>query len=111
MTNQILFGEPVGLLTGGSLYDIVCTHSSGFSTGYSGIAILLFVAGKVPELVDTIWLLLAKRQIIVLHSWHHFSVLIWSWHSYITTTSLGILSLTVVAFFFTGRRFSLQLFF
>jgi len=92
VVNQILFGDVSGLFTAdGSWYKAVCSHSSSFATGYSGIAVLLFVVGKVPELVDTVWLLLAKREVNLLHSWHHFSVLLWSWHSYITATSLGLL--------------------
>lgn len=90
VVNHILMGSN-GLLQGGSWYDTVCSHSQWYATGYSGIAVLLFVVGKVPELVDTVWLLLAKRNVPLLHSWHHFSVLLWSWHSYVTATSLGLL--------------------
>ncbi|CCW64240.1 unnamed protein product [Phytomonas sp. EM1] len=43
----------------------------------------IFVLSKIPELVDTLWLILEKRKTpSFLHWFHHASVLIFSWFSY-----------------------------
>lgn len=39
----------------------------------------LFVLSKTPELMDTLFLVLKKQQLIFLHVYHHATVLIFSW--------------------------------
>ena len=43
------------------------------------ITLSLFTFSKIPELMDTLWLALRKRQIMLLHWYHHFTVLLYVW--------------------------------
>ena len=39
-----------------------------------------YIWSKVPEMLDTLWLILRKKNVIFLHSWHHVSVAMLMWH-------------------------------
>jgi len=47
----------------------------------------LFVCSKLPELVDTVFIVLRKQKLIFLHWYHHVTVLWFSWYSYVGFTS------------------------
>lgn len=42
----------------------------------------LFIYSKIPELMDTTYLVLAQKPVIFLHWFHHFTVLLYCWHSF-----------------------------
>jgi len=86
---ELLLSPETGLLTAG-VFPAICGDSHRYGHGVVGYFVYLFVVSKTVELGDTVWLLLGKRPIITLHTWHHFSVTIWSWHSYMSATSLGL---------------------
>ena len=44
----------------------------------------MFVFSKIPELVDTFFILARKRNLMLLHWYHHVTVLVYCWHSYAT---------------------------
>ena len=41
-----------------------------------------FIFSKIPELVDTVFLVLQKKPVIFLHWFHHVTVLLYCWHAY-----------------------------
>jgi len=42
----------------------------------------MFCMSKMAELVDTVFIVLRKRQLIFLHWYHHITVLLYCWYSY-----------------------------
>ncbi|ELT90793.1 hypothetical protein CAPTEDRAFT_89921 [Capitella teleta] len=56
---------------------------------------LLFTLSKVPELLDTAFLVLKKRPVIFLHWYHHFTVLIFSVYAYGNIAASGRYFLTL----------------
>lgn len=63
---------------------------TSFGQGAAGLWTMLFIFSKVPELVDTLFMVLAQKDVIVLHWYHHFTVLLYCWHSYMTRSSAGL---------------------
>jgi len=50
----------------------------------------LFVMSKVPELLDTVFLVARKKPVIFLHWYHHTTVMLFCWHSLATMSAPGI---------------------
>lgn len=61
-----------------------------FGNGPSGFWVALFILSKVPELLDTFWLVIRKRPVIFLHWYHHASVLAFCWHAFATHNPAGL---------------------
>mmetsp|Transcript_2085 Transcript_2085/g.2382 ORF Transcript_2085/g.2382 Transcript_2085/m.2382 type:complete len:428 (-) Transcript_2085:1371-2654(-) len=78
-------------------YDWVVNHPAGLWTYF-------FIISKVPELIDTLFIVLRKKKLITLHWYHHVTVLCYCWHSWTTSCSNGIvyssMNLTVHAFMY-----------
>jgi elongation of very long chain fatty acids protein 6 len=58
----------------------VCNNS--YAYGITGFWSLMFVLSKLPELVDTLFIVLRKQELIFLHWYHHATVLVYCWYSY-----------------------------
>jgi len=73
--------------------------------GPSALWTCLFIFSKVPELCDTIFVVLNKKPLMFLHWYHHITVLLYCWHSYSTRASVGLsfaaMNFTVHAFMYT----------
>jgi hypothetical protein len=50
----------------------------------------LFILSKIPELVDTVFLVLKRKPVIFLNWYHHITVLLFCWHSYVTEAAYGL---------------------
>lgn len=61
-----------------------------YGSGSSGLWVQLFILSKFPELVDTFFIVIHKKPLIFLHWYHHITVLLYCWHSYVTTSPPGI---------------------
>lgn len=42
------------------------------------------------ELIDTLFIVIHKKKLIFLHWYHHVTVLLYCWHSYVTLSPVGI---------------------
>lgn len=72
------------------LYFTVCAPAPWYGAGWHGAFVALFIYSKFAELIDTVLLLLSKRPVILLHWWHHITVLLYCWHSYSVQIATGM---------------------
>lgn len=77
--------ELIHILTNHGLYHSVCVPSFVVQDRVSGFWTWMFVLSKLPELGDTIFVVLRKQPLIFLHWYHHITVLLYSWFSYTET--------------------------
>lgn len=74
-----------------SHYDSFCQPAlQSYGTGPCGLWVMLFIISKVPELIDTVFIVFRKSKLIFLHWYHHITVLLFCWHSYATQSSTGL---------------------
>merc|ERR1711988_2094397 len=57
---------------------------ASWGVGATGLWVQLFIFSKIPELVDTIFIVARDRPLIFLHPYHHVTVLLYCMHSYAT---------------------------
>lgn len=67
----------------------VCDNSYYDNNKITGFWAFMFVISKLPELGDTLFIVLRKQNFMLLHWYHHISVLIMTWYSYSMRYSLG----------------------
>lgn len=79
--------EFIHSLTKHGLYHSVCIPSFIEQDKVSGFWTWMFVLSKLPELGDTIFIVLRKQPLIFLHWYHHITVLLYSWFSYTEYTA------------------------
>jgi len=63
----------------------ICTAPiDSWGSGATGFWVQMFIFSKIPELIDTVFIVARKRPLIFLHWYHHVTVLLYCWHSYAT---------------------------
>lgn len=86
----------------GSARDLLCVSpEKTYGYGSTGLWITLFVFSKFAELIDTVFIVAHKKDLMLLHWYHHMSVLIWSWYSLVSRTPSSIIFLSMNAFVHT----------
>lgn len=69
----------------------MCTNpSASWGTGVTGFWVMLFIFSKIPELIDTLFIVLRKKPLIFLHWYHHVTVLLFCWNAYATSAGSGL---------------------
>ena len=69
----------------------VCRHpQEWYLDGRVGLCVALFILSKVPELLDTAFLVLQKKPVIFLHWFHHVTVMLYCWHAFHNRIATGL---------------------
>jgi elongation of very long chain fatty acids protein 6 len=63
--------------------------------GMCGWWVQLFIFSKIPELLDTFFIVARKKPLLFLHWYHHATVLLFCWYSYAYKASTGIYFVTM----------------
>ena len=81
-----------GMLWNDGFHYSVCGDVRGKpeATGGPALWMTLFIYSKTPELVDTLFLILARKKVIFLHWFHHTTVLLYCWHAFQNAVSPGV---------------------
>ena len=63
-----------------TLVDNLCTDpKESFAKGACGLWVQLFIFSKIPELIDTFFIVARKKPLLFLHWYHHVTVLLFCW--------------------------------
>lgn len=86
---RVVFLAPQMVYLGGWRHAF-CDTWAYVGSGRCGLWAFLFPLSKLPELVDTAFIILRKQKLSFLHVFHHVSVFIYCWYSYAYPISTGI---------------------
>ncbi|GET87100.1 fatty acid elongase, putative [Leishmania tarentolae] len=75
----------------GSLDASICVFKDDmYRRNISGLFCLAFMLSKIPEMLDTAFLVFQKKPVIFLHWYHHVTVMLYCWHAWMASTSNGL---------------------
>lgn len=75
-----------------SFEEVFCTDAeTSYGCGSTGLWVQLFCLSKFPELIDTMFIVAHKKKLSFLHWYHHITVLLYCWNSYVTKAPSGII--------------------
>lgn len=79
--------ELIHVVSNYGIYHSVCVPSFIESDRVAGFWTWMFALSKLPELGDTVFVVLRKQPLIFLHWYHHITVLLYTWYAYKEYTS------------------------
>lgn len=84
-------GGDIPVIVKGSLDTSMCVWKDDmYRRGITGLMTLSFMFSKIPEMLDTAFLVFQKKHFTFLHWYHHTSVMLYCWHAWITPSSSAI---------------------
>jgi elongation of very long chain fatty acids protein 6 len=83
------------LLNRGYEQTMCLDPSATWGYGPTGFWMMLFMYSKIPELIDTVFIILRKKPLLFLHWYHHATVLTYCWCAYSLRTGSGIFFATM----------------
>ncbi|XP_044752823.1 elongation of very long chain fatty acids protein 6-like [Coccinella septempunctata] len=81
--------ELVHTLTTRGIQSSICDKSFNTTDEVTRVWSFLFVLSKVLELFDTVFVVLRKHPLILLHWYHHITTLVYCWWTYTDMVSTG----------------------
>lgn len=79
----------INLLFNYNFRTLLCNKNDNMLYGPIAFWLFLFIFSKIPELMDTLFIILKKKKIIFLHWYHHMTVLIYVWLAYMDLNDTG----------------------
>ena len=81
----------LGFLLTHTYEETICSNPlDSFGVGPTGFWVMAFIYSKIPELIDTVFIVLRKKPLIFLHWYHHVTVLLYCWDAYSTLAGSGL---------------------
>lgn len=75
----------------GGLFTSLCYWNRNiFEDGTTAFWLVTFNLSKIPELMDTVFLLLKNKPVPFIHWYHHVSVMLFCWHAHVSGISNGL---------------------
>ncbi|CBZ24930.1 putative fatty acid elongase [Leishmania mexicana MHOM/GT/2001/U1103] len=75
----------------GGMYNAFCYWDRNiFFDGPVGAFVCLFILSKIPEMLDTAFLVFQKKPVRFLHWFHHVTTMLYCWHAYMYNISGGL---------------------
>lgn len=83
--------EPAPTAMHGSLLSSLCYWNANvFQDGMAAFWLLAFDLSKIIEMMDTVFLVLKGKKVLLLHWYHHLTVMMFCWHAHVTYISNGL---------------------
>uniref|UniRef100_A0A7S1MTL2 Elongation of fatty acids protein n=1 Tax=Neobodo designis TaxID=312471 RepID=A0A7S1MTL2_NEODS len=78
------------LTTRGFRFTVCHSSFEWWANGPVGLWMAVFGLSKIPELMDTVFLVFQKKPVIFLHWYHHTTVMLYCWHAYLHGVAPGL---------------------
>ncbi|CBZ32738.1 fatty acid elongase, putative [Leishmania donovani] len=72
------------------MYETTCYLDKNLYDGELTFWLFAFLLSKIPEMLDTVFLVLTKKPIIFLHWYHHLTVTVFCWYAGYTLIASGV---------------------
>jgi elongation of very long chain fatty acids protein 6 len=78
------------LYTKGFVFSVCDDPTLTWFSGPTGFWCFAMLISKIPELFDTVFIVLRKKELMFLHWYHHVTVLLFCWNAYASVAGSGL---------------------